>query len=830
MNQEKDRPFRVVWPLMISQTIGAFNDNAMKAMLPVMAAVQFGKATMDSVNQQVSILLILPFVIFAPLAGWVSDRFSKRLVIRYTLLAQLIGLGVLALAFCLKSLEYALAGFFILSVQSAFFSPAKKGILKELVGSNRLGKAVGFMEMLAMVGILGGAFLGAYAFDQLVKERGGWEAGLVVCAFISILAFLSWIISTPIPDTKVSGTKPIRFSLMISHFSDLIYLFKHKELRYAALGDAWFWAVGGFFYLVLVKLSGEVVSGNVGMGTLYGYWFLLLGVGTMLGSLFSAYINRGRVEIGLTVIGALGMPVVFIGLFVVDPLTRIFDGLCLSLGFFGALFFVPLNGYLQDKAVENERGRVLAASNLLTQLLGIVLVLVHAFFSNVLELSAKEELLVIFFPALLIGMVSMKFLLEDFFRVIFHILLKIFYRIKIEGMENFPAKGGCLLVSNHLSYADPVFIGAAFPRKIRYLAYSGLADSRIMQFFFRLTKTLTVSPEKSLESVRASVRSLKNGTALCVFAEGGISRAGNILPFMRGPVLLAKKANVPLLPVHLDGVWGSIFSMDRGKFFKKPPRKFPYPVTVRVGLPVDYQNIDQEVCLYEVMKLGRESFSERVLTKLRNSNFLRDQILRSGDDLFFADENGFSLTRSEFVDLIEGKNKSANKVPQNWIDEIKEVLRDDSKRKEIHLTNWMRIRETHIWDHATLIIKDSGDEWMQQFLPWAGMLWGRTIYKKGNSYLLESSAAPIRKPVLSLSGFASADNGLISINALSDEDEIVEAENDSIIKLFKEGTLGRLLIGYGGRRDGENFYIHGLSREERVNSSGLDDDGFLISE
>ncbi len=80
MNLENNRPFRVVWSLMISQTIGAFNDNAMKAMLPVMAAVQFGKVTMDSVNQQVSILLILPFVIFAPLAGWICDRFSKRLV------------------------------------------------------------------------------------------------------------------------------------------------------------------------------------------------------------------------------------------------------------------------------------------------------------------------------------------------------------------------------------------------------------------------------------------------------------------------------------------------------------------------------------------------------------------------------------------------------------------------------------------------------------------------------------------------------------------------------------------------------------------------------
>ena len=122
----KDRPFRVVWPLMISQTIGAFNDNAMKAMLPLMAAVQFGKASMDTVNQQVSILLIVPFVLFAPIAGWVTDRFSKKKVIVTALLGQLLGLGVLGIALYLQSLEFSLAGFFILSVQSAFFSPAKK--------------------------------------------------------------------------------------------------------------------------------------------------------------------------------------------------------------------------------------------------------------------------------------------------------------------------------------------------------------------------------------------------------------------------------------------------------------------------------------------------------------------------------------------------------------------------------------------------------------------------------------------------------------------------------------------------------------------------------
>ena len=145
---------------------------------------------------------------------------------------------------------------------------------------------------------------------------------------------------------------------------------------------------------------------------------------------YSAYINRGRVEIGLTVIGALGMPVVFIGLFVVDPLTRIFDGLCL-LGFFASFLFPSMDTY---RIKLQRMGACIGRIEFLTQLLGIVLVLVHSFFSNVLALSAKEELLVIFFPLYWHGTDEV---FGGFFRVIFHILLKIFYRIKIEGMENF---------------------------------------------------------------------------------------------------------------------------------------------------------------------------------------------------------------------------------------------------------------------------------------------------------------------------------------------------------------------------------------------------------
>ena len=797
-------------------------------MLPLMAAVQFGKASMDTVNQQVSILLIIPFVLFAPIAGWVTDRFSKKRVIVTALLGQLLGLGILGFSLFCQSLEFSLVGFFILSVQSAFFSPAKKGILKELIGTNRLAKAVGFMEMLAMVGILGGAFAGAMVFDQLVEHRGGWGAALLVCGFISILAFFSWVIAWPIPETTVSGTQAFQAAVMINHFQDLFYLLKRKELRYAALGDAWFWGVGGFFYLVLVKISGEVVAGKIGMGTLYGFWFLLLGVGIMVGSVFVAYLNRGRIEIGLSAIGAMGMPFVFMGFCLSNPLSNSFNGLCLALGFFGALFFVPLNGYIQDKAKENERGRVLAASNLLTQLAGIFMILLHAYLSNIVGMSGKDELLVIMLPAVIIGLLTVASLLEDFFRAWFHMLLRIFYRFSVFGMENFPKEGGCLLVSNHLSYADPVFIGAAFPRKVRYLAYSGLANSFLLRFVFRLTQTLTVSPEKSLRSIRESVRRLKGGLPLCVFAEGGISQIGVVLPFMRGPILLAQKANVPVIPVHLDGVWGSVFSMSQGRFFKKFPISFPYRVTVRVGKPLMHREITQLASQMAVMELGRLSFAERMDKQLYIKDLLNKQIFKKREGVFYQAKDGVKISFPDFQRMIRGECNATTLDLENWVAEIRAVIKGEGKQRKVVLSNWMRLQETHFWDYQKIRVHKTGEVWLRQFLPWAGILWGRSIYDQGDAYILESVRASIPFPILTLSGVATKQSGLVTLNASSDAPNIVE-QSESKQKAYKENTDGRLLIGYSTQIEEGACFILGLVGDEKIKIRDLDKEGFVVS-
>ena len=88
----------------------------------------------------------------------------------------------------------------------------------------------------------------------------------------------------------------------------------------------------------------------------------------------------------------------------------------------------------------------------------------------------------------------------------------------------------------------------------------------------------------------------------------------------------------------------------------------------------------------------------------------------------------------------------------------------------------------------------------------------------------------MKKPVLTLSGLASGDNGLISINASSDKVEIEQDGQNSTVKFFKKSTFGRLLIGFGCRHEKDSFDIHGLKQEERVNSSGLDEEGFLIAD
>ena len=134
-----------------------------------------------------------------------------------------------------------------------------------------------------------------------------------------------------------------------------------------------------------------------------------------------------------------------------------------------------------------------------------------------------------------------------------------------------------------MSHVDGFLIGACVQRFIRFMVWKPYYEMKAFHWFLRRTNAIPVgtgSPRDMVESIRAARRELAAGHVVCIFAEGAISRTGNMLPFKRGMEKIVDGTDVPIIPVHLDRLWGSIFSFDGGKFFWKWPTRIPYPVTV----------------------------------------------------------------------------------------------------------------------------------------------------------------------------------------------------------------------------------------------------------
>ncbi|HXW17524.1 MAG TPA: AMP-binding protein, partial [Candidatus Acidoferrales bacterium] len=164
------------------------------------------------------------------------------------------------------------------------------------------------------------------------------------------------------------------------------------------------------------------------------------------------------------------------------------------------------------------------------------------------------------------------------------------YRIKIIGRGNIPERGGALFVANHLSLVDALLLISSTDRAIRFMIFEEIYNHPGIKPFAKLLRAIPVSsqqrPRELINALRTASDAIRNGEVVCIFAEGQITRIGNLLPFRRGFERVMKGVDAPIVPVCLDGVWGSIFSFEKGRFLWKFPRRFPYPVTVSFGSPL----------------------------------------------------------------------------------------------------------------------------------------------------------------------------------------------------------------------------------------------------
>ena len=243
-------------------------------------------------------------------------------------------------------------------------------------------------------------------------------------------------------------------------------------------------------------------------------------------------------------------------------------------------------------------------------------------------------------------------------RLVLWLITHLLYRIRVIGRGNVPRSGGALLVCNHMSFVDAVMILAAARRPIRFLIFKDIYELPLVRPWARMIRAIPISSEQRprdlIRSLREASESIRRGELVCIFAEGQITRTGQLLPFRRGMERIMKGVDAPIVPVNLHGLWGSIFSFEGGRFLWKRPRRIPYPVRVSFGRQMPGTSSAFEV-RQAVQELGTQAFSRDRASAITLDRAFVKTARRYGRHFFMADSRvpkmkfGESLAKTIFV-------------------------------------------------------------------------------------------------------------------------------------------------------------------------------------
>jgi acyl-[acyl-carrier-protein]-phospholipid O-acyltransferase/long-chain-fatty-acid--[acyl-carrier-protein] ligase len=198
-------------------------------------------------------------------------------------------------------------------------------------------------------------------------------------------------------------------------------------------------------------------------------------------------------------------------------------------------------------------------------------------------------------------------------RLFFCLLLKLCYRTKVRGLENLPREGGAVLAFNHCSWLDGVTILSLQPFKARTIAWSGNFTNPIMKWWAGFSGVILISggPKSIRRGLEEAKKALESGHYVAIFPEGGISQTGQIRSTKPGLMkILEGLDDVPVVPCHIDEMWGSIFSYKNGKVLNHLPTSMRRPLSMHIGQPI-YPKSKFDI-FQAMQRLSTESVDHRV--------------------------------------------------------------------------------------------------------------------------------------------------------------------------------------------------------------------------
>lgn len=571
-------------PLFLTQLCGAFNDNIFKQSL-ILAILYKLSLSADADRSLLvnlcALLFILPFLLFSALGGQFGEKFAKDALIRAIKLAEIFIMLIGASGFLLNNLPLMFIALFAMGTQSAIFGPVKYSILPQALRDDELIGGNGLIEMGTFLAILAGTIGAGIMLSS--SQYANWVAASIV-----LLACLGYLASRSIPRAR-AALPGLQLDWNIFRESWAIMRLGLQQqtpsVSRSLLGNSWFWFLGAVYLTQIPAFAKELLHGDEGVVTLI---LAVFSIGIASGSLLCERMSGGKVEIGLVPFGSLGLTLFGILLWWhsggLVPTSETYSWLELlrqsqawlvlgdifGIGLFGGFYIVPLYALIQARTPENQRARVIAANNILNALFMVVSAIVSILFLSFAGFSIPELFLVVSLMNIAVNSYIFKIVPEFSMRFMIWLLSHSMYRVEHRGLAQIPDEGAALLVCNHVSFVDALLIGGAVRRPIRFVMYYKIYNLPVLNFIFRTAGTVPIAGRNEDlliydAALKKIAQYLQDGELVCLFPEGKLTTDGELNEFKAGVETVLTTSPVPVIPMALQGLWGSFFSRDPSK-------------------------------------------------------------------------------------------------------------------------------------------------------------------------------------------------------------------------------------------------------------------------
>ena len=577
-------------PYVIVVFLNAFTDLGHKIIIQNTVFKIYDGETQIILTAIVNALILLPFILLFSPSGFISDRYPKSLVMRIAAGIAVVITLVITASYYLGMFELAFAMTFLLAVQSAIYSPAKYGYIKELVGSNFITMGNGVVQAVTTVSILGGILAYSIFFEHYL-EGVEYHSSEEILRHIAPIGWalvagsvIEFLLAYRLPNTHIECEKRFDFPryFRMEYLKENLGLLRKKEVIFVSiLGLSLFWGISQ----VVLSTFPEYAKNTIGITNtiIVQGMMAIAGIGIVAGSIIAGKVSRNHIEIGTIPLGAIGITLsLFLLPMITSPLLHALN--FLLFGVASGLFIVPLNALIQYHSEPHELGMTLAGNNFMQNVVMVTFLGMTVLFA-LLGLGSTG----LFYLMLLFAAVGTLYLLrkipQSLAQFVILSLVSVRFKLKILNFERLPQTGGVLMLGNHISWVDWALVQMAVPRRVRFVMDRSIYERWYLKWFLDLFGAIPISDRRMKQAILDVERLLKAGELVCLFPEGTISRNGHLGSFKRGFERMIGESDAVILPFYLRGLWGDPLSRSSARF-KELRRRRRNDVIIAFGEPM----------------------------------------------------------------------------------------------------------------------------------------------------------------------------------------------------------------------------------------------------